>query len=719
MVSICQPSTLKWVAVTLASACVALSLAACGGKVTGTIKSPGSPSAVPAPSTTLQAETGNNTSAADNFTRQTDGNSGSGNVSKISLQSLLPAGSNIKLYVTLMGWFGKPDHMSVGYSSNDPAQIHRQVEDMISRGIQGAIMPWYGQANTVIDTATRLLRNEAEAHAGQFEFAIRENQAALTAAAQSNGCDVTDQLIADLTYTASQYEASPAYMHINGRPVVFFFGVDSYYIDWSRVSSSIPGNPLLVFEGTNGLTRQLSDGGFSWIQIKSNNPFDPELAAQDSFYQAAQKATGRLAFGVLYKGFNDTLAKWGTNRVIQQDCGKTWLQTFSEYGKFYSGSNQLTGIQIATWNDYEEGTAMEPGIDNCIYLTPSQSGTTIQWGINGGDESTVDHYTVFISTDGTNLSKLIDEPAGTHAVDLSQWSLSPATYSVYIKAVGKPSMQNKMSPAIGYHPGDQPPGVQLKVSQSGPLTYTASTAGSSGSITRTQIDFGDGTVASGASASHAYATVGTYLITATVYDAAGASSVAVQQVSVKPSAGGINILTPGDGSTVNWPTMLEASANPGTPVSAMRVLIDGNQAYAANGDTLNTALKVFTGTHQITVQSLDASGNVTGSASVTVVAEPADVPPVAKITLKAMPSISPTTVLGCTATSVGDLMSDQLQYSDGSKFTTPAALKTFSAPGTYNATATVTDVFGAANSTTTTFSVGGGTVTTAAQQQQH
>jgi hypothetical protein len=720
MVPIRRTSTLKRVALSLAGARLALSLVACGSVV---VKNPsgssGAPGAVPVPTTTLQAETGNNTSAADSFTRETDGNLGAGNVSKLSLQSLLPAGSNTRIYVTLMGWFGKPDHMDVGYSSDDPAQIHRQVQDMISRGIQGAIIPWYGQSDTVIDTATQLLRNEAENQGGQFEFAIRENEAALTAAAQANGCDVTDQLIADLTYVASQYEASPAYMHINGRPVVFFFGVDGYYIDWSREISSIPGNPLLVFEGTDGLTRKLSDGGYSWIQIESNNPFDTQLAAQDSFYQAAQKASGRLAFGVLYKGFNDTLAQWGTNRVIQQNCGQTWLQNFSEEGKYYSGSNELSGIQIATWNDYEEGTAIEPGIDNCVYLTPSQSGTTISWGVNGGDESTIDHYTLFVSTDGTNLSKLEDVPAGTHSVDLSQWNLSQTVYSVYVQAVGKPSIQNKMSPAIAYLSGDQPPSIQLKVSQTGALTYTASTAGSSGNVARSQIDFGDGTVVSGASASHTYATVGSYLVTATVYDAAGASSVAAQQISVKPSSGGINILTPGDGSTVNWPTELEASANPGTPVSVMRVLIDGNQAYAADGDTLNTALKVYTGTHQLTVQSLDSGGNVTASASVSVVAEPADVPPVAKITLKALPEISPTTVLGCTATSVGDLMSDRVQYSDGSQFTTPAALETFSAPGTYKATATVTDAFGAVNSTSTTFSVSGGTVTAAAQEQQH
>jgi hypothetical protein len=208
--------------------------------------------------------------------------------------------------------------------------------------------------------------------------------------------------------------------------------------------------------------------------------------------------------------------------------------------------------------------------------------------------------------------------------------------------------------------------------------------------------------------------VGTYLITATAFDAAGGSSIAVQQVSVKPSSGGITVFTPADGSTVNWPTMLVASANPGTLVSVMRVLIDGKQAYAVDGDTLNTALKVFTGSHQISVQSLDSGGNITASKSLTVVAEPGDVLPVAHLTLAPLPSISPTTVLGCTATSTdadGFLISHQLHYSDGKQFSTPAAVETFSSAGTYTATATVIDQFGASNSISTTFSVGDGQVT--------
>lgn len=722
MISIRVPRTLKSIMALLASGLIALLLTACG------VVKGNSSSGLPRPTTTLQAETGNNTSAANSFGRQTNGNVGAGNVSKLPLRSLLYGGANTKIYVTWLGWFGRSDHMDVGYRSDDSGQIHRQVEDMISRGVQGAIADWYGPGDASIEAATQLLKKEAETHVGQFQFAIMEDGGALYSAATANGCDVTDQLISDLTWVASQYESSPAYLRMNGRPVLFFFGVDAYYIDWNRVISSIPGNPLLIFQGTDGLTRHLSDGGYSWVDINSNDPFDPELAAQDSFYNATKQAPGRIAFGAAYTGFNDTLADWGTNRVINRHCGQTWLQTFSEAAKFYSSDHQLPAMQIATWNDYEEGTAIEPGIDNCVYLTPSQSGTTIHWDVNGGDESTIDHYTVFISTDGTNLAKLADVPRGTHAFDLSRLNLPPATYFVYVKATGEPSMQNKMSPAIAWHPGDQPPNIRFNVSQTGPLTYTASTAGSSGKIARSVIDFGDGTGASGVSASHTYSTVGTYLITASVYDAAGASAVAVQQISVKPPSGGITILAPANGSTVNWPTTLVASANPGTPVSVMRVLIDGRQAYAAYGDTLNTALKVFTGTHQITVQSLDNAGNVTASESTNVLAEPDDIPPVANISFKPLTSVSATTVLGCTANSVdpdGFVMNYQLQYSDGSQFTTPAALETFPASGMYNATATVMDQFGATSSTSATFSVGGGTApgatapSRALPQQQH
>src|SRR5204863_10123819 len=126
----------------------------------------------------------------------------------------------------------------------------------------------------------------------------------------------TSQFISDLTYIASHYESSPAYMKVNGRPVVFLFGVDAEYIDYNRATLSIPGNPLLILRGTNGLTHPLVDGGFSWVNIQSNTPFNPELNVQDSFFKPAKQVHQRLAEGAVFEGVKDTLSHRRTDDVM-------------------------------------------------------------------------------------------------------------------------------------------------------------------------------------------------------------------------------------------------------------------------------------------------------------------------------------------------------------------------------------------------------------------
>ena len=96
------------------------------------------------PTTTLSAETANNSSAPDSISTYTSQHAASGNVSKQPIRELLYAGANTKVYAALMGWFGKGGHISVGYDSRQAVQVKKQVEDMQSRGIDGAILAWYG-----------------------------------------------------------------------------------------------------------------------------------------------------------------------------------------------------------------------------------------------------------------------------------------------------------------------------------------------------------------------------------------------------------------------------------------------------------------------------------------------------------------------------------------------------------------------------------------------
>lgn len=692
--------------------------AGCGGSVGSSTKPP-SPTPSPGPpgaTTTLQAETGNNTSASNSFPAQLNGLPKPANVSKVDTRSLLYSGSNTKIYATLLGWFGSPGHMDVGYQSSDPQQVKRQIEDMQSRGIQGAILDWFGQNNSVVNGTAQALRTQAEAHSG-FEFAIMEDAGALFDAAKANGCDVTTQLLNDLNYINTQFVPSPAYTRVNGRPVILFFGVDAFYIDWNQVRAKVANNPLLIFRGIDGLKRPISDGGFQWEDINADpfhpaspNPFDPMLSAQDSFY--GTNPSGRLVVGSVYRGFNDSLAAWGIDRFVHPRCGQTWIDTFAEIGKFFSSSDQLPALQIVTWNDYDEGTAMEMGIDNCVFLQPSISGSTVSWSVGGGPESTIDHFTVFSSRDGQNLTKLADVPAGTHALDLGPFNLTSGTATLYVKATGRPSIQNKMSPAVAFHAGSQPPSVKLAVSQTGSLSFTVSTAGSSasnGSIASSSIDFGDGTAAPGPTASHTYASVGTFDIAATVVDSTGASAVAVQRVSAKAATPGVTIFSPTQSGVVNWPNpSFTASATSSNPITRMNVLLDGTQIYAIDRDTVNTALKIYTGNHHLEVQAIDSTGTVS-SAAVDITAEPSDVPPVPAIQVTALPQVGPNTVLLCGANWQDPnrfVNAYHWTFSDGSPPAfTPGVVHTSSGP--FSTTELVINEFGSTGTVTQNVTVGG------------
>src|ERR1700746_1864724 len=161
------------------------------------------------PTTSLATQMANNTSAANSFSKQTNGNAGAGNVSKVNVHSLLYSGATTKVYAHLMVWFGGSNHMNVGYSSNDAGQVHKQITDMISRGIDGVIIDWYGPGNNE-DQATKLVMAEAETHPG-FTFAIMVDQGAIQWDSCS-GCSPQQALIQQLQYIEQTYFPSPAYI---------------------------------------------------------------------------------------------------------------------------------------------------------------------------------------------------------------------------------------------------------------------------------------------------------------------------------------------------------------------------------------------------------------------------------------------------------------------------------------------------------------------------
>ncbi|HTT20524.1 MAG TPA: hypothetical protein VMG82_16360 [Candidatus Sulfotelmatobacter sp.] len=396
-------------------------------------------------------------------------------MSKVDIHSLLYPGATTKIYAHLLLWFGGSNHMNVGYSSTDPTQVHRQVTDMISRGINGVIIDWYGPNNS-IDEATKLVMAEAEAHPG-FTFAIMVDQGAIKWNSCS-GCSPEEALLSQLQYIEQTYFPSPAYMTKEGRPIVTNFNIDlAYSIDWNEVTASLATQPAFLFQNNNGFTHVLSEGSYSWIMPTTS---DYGMGYLGNFYNAGMALQSVQTVGATYKGFNDTLASWGSNRIMGQQCGQTWLQTFSEINRLYNSGKQLPALQLVTWNDYEEATEIESGINNCLSLAASGSGNSLSWTVKG-NENTVDHYETFVSKDGQNLMPLGHANPGVGSSNLCSYSIPDGTYAFYVQAIGRPSFRNQISSGVQIQIQCETSSTGLSLKVSAPTMTLA--PGGSGNVT--------------------------------------------------------------------------------------------------------------------------------------------------------------------------------------------------------------------------------------------
>jgi hypothetical protein len=651
------------------------------------------------PTTTLARETGNNTSASAAL---------GANISKSPHKNLLYLGNTTEVYAHFMGWFCSTGHVNVGYCSTDPAQVRSQVSDMKSRGITGAILDWHGKGH-MSNTVAHLLRAEAEAQS--FKFAITEDVGSLRAFAATSNCDVTQKVIDDLNYVYSTYELSPAYARVDGSPVVYFFGTEAYYVDWNRVRAEVSGNPLFIFRNSGAFTNPASNGGFAWIEPNRTDSYDINKVYLDGFYSTSLKHPERIAVATAFPGFNDGAAGWIDNRVIQRDCGRAWLSSFAYPGEYYNTSRQLPFTQIATYNDYDEGSQMENGIDNCLKTVAAVSGSTLSWAMEGnGPPESISYFRVFISLDGANLMKLADIPAGTRSLNLLTWPLSSTTnYTFYVKAIGKASFRTNMSNAVGYRRGNTAPAARLQLSSStgkAPFTVTASTSTSTdsdGSVVSSKIDFGDGTVAGGPKATHTYNNFDNYVVRAFVTDNRGTTATASQSITVEPATSGVVIQHPASGSNVSNSFRFSAYASGANNITAMKVYVNGTAVLTVYDDRFDTNLYLADGNYTIGVSAWDRTGAVQSRTITLRVGVGPNQAPNPVLQLSDLTPGRGATVRACTAASTDpdkDSIGTVIDFGDGSKRASgTTTYHQYQNPGTYVVKATVTDRRGKASVT--------------------
>jgi len=109
-----------------------------------------------------------------------------------------------------------------------------------------------------------------------------------------------------------------------------------------------------------------------------------------------------------------------------------------------------------------------------------------------------------------------------------------------------------------------------------------------------------------------------------IYQKVLRTAVAVMVLSAFAFAG-VYVSSPSNGATVSSPVHIVANATSGSPITAMRVYVDGNSAYTVNSNKIDTWLPMGGGWHSVIIQAWDTTGavqkqalniNVSGSTTV-------------------------------------------------------------------------------------------------------
>jgi hypothetical protein len=265
-------------------------------------------------------------------------------------------------------WFGYHRHLDVGYSTQDPAVLRKQVQKAREMGIYAFAVDWYGERRPFEDQSYALLQQvSSEEH---FHICLMYDETE-----EDNGHATEDALEAfDKAYRAYIGPNAPgreAYVTYQGRPVVFIFPKRGN-TDWDRVRAAVnqwEQPPILIYKD-NPPAKYMNDfdGFYAWVHPGQH--WDPKggdwgKEYLEKFYKNMSERPGKVIVGTIWPGFNDTKASWSLNRHMDRRCGATFEDTLKMFHRYDDPDHPMPFLLIATWNDYEEGTQIETGVSDC------------------------------------------------------------------------------------------------------------------------------------------------------------------------------------------------------------------------------------------------------------------------------------------------------------------------------------------------------------------
>jgi hypothetical protein len=252
------------------------------------------------------------------------------------------------------------------YDSQDADILEYQVLLMKLGGIDGVLVDWYGMEDfadyAVLNKSTQALFGMIQ-KAGLLFSIVYEDQTVKHMVEKGHiaKTGALDHGMEVMHYLQDNWFAEDAYFKLNGRPVLLTFGPQHFMnsSDWTAMFSGLPATPLF-FTLDNRLSPAAA-GAYPWPPMWKSNAAGmlTQTALNDYLNQFYQKAAAwDYLVTSAFPGFNDIYKEAGVSQgygFLDSGNGATLISTLRQ-----ALSRNPDIIQLVTWNDYGEGTIIEP-----------------------------------------------------------------------------------------------------------------------------------------------------------------------------------------------------------------------------------------------------------------------------------------------------------------------------------------------------------------------
>ena len=238
------------------------------------------------------------------------------------------------------------------YASGDTTVIDWQLGLMKLSGVTGVLIDWPGTLNK-LDYAANLencnsIIARTKRHGLEFAVVYEDNNLDLGGATDKVG-----QAKADMKYLQSNYFSKFNYARLFGAPLLLDFGPQSLEgVMWDQAFSVFKPKPTFFILSDRNVSSGGSSvkGGMCWV-------WPDFMGGLNQFYKSS---SWNRRFGCAYPGFKAFYKDGGMEEDIPWVIPYS-VDTFTT--TLYSALVHTNQIQLITWNDYGEGTIIEPTVE--------------------------------------------------------------------------------------------------------------------------------------------------------------------------------------------------------------------------------------------------------------------------------------------------------------------------------------------------------------------